>query len=191
MLQPLRYPALSVARRAPGAAECAPWSAAALELSEYLMATLHDEFADFGQPEQMLRAGLRLLMAALLGGLLGFERESKGKAAGLRTHMLVTLGAALFAMLLELDGAEHDAISRVIQGIAAGIGFLCAGTILKGNSDSEVKGLTTSASLWFSTAIGIAVGLGREGTALLATLLALVILHALPALEREAKQPPP
>lgn len=162
-----------------------------MELSDYLMATLHDEFADFGQPEQMLRAGLRLLMAALLGGLLGFEREAKGKAAGLRTHMLVTLGAALFVMILELDEAEHDAISRVIQGIAAGIGFLCAGTILKGDNDSQIKGLTTSASLWFSTAIGIAVGMGREGTAVMATVLALIILHALPVLEREDKQPPP
>jgi putative Mg2+ transporter-C (MgtC) family protein len=162
-----------------------------VELSDYLLATLHDEFADFGDPEQMLRAGLRLLMAALLGGLLGFEREAKGKAAGLRTHMLVTLGAAMFVMVLALDEAEHDAISRVVQGIAAGIGFLCAGTILKGDSDSQIKGLTTSASLWFSTAIGIAVGLGREGTAVLGTLLALIILHALPVLEREAKQPPP
>jgi putative Mg2+ transporter-C (MgtC) family protein len=162
-----------------------------LELSEYLVATLHDEFADFGQPEQMLRAGLRLLMAALLGGLaLGLALEAQ-QAAGLRTHMLVTLGAALFVMILELDDAEHDAISRVIQGIAAGIGFLCAGTILKGDNDSQIKGLTTSASLWFSTAIGIAVGMGREGTAVLATLLALIILHALPVLEREAKQPPP
>ncbi|MDG9930105.1 MULTISPECIES: MgtC/SapB family protein [unclassified Pseudomonas] len=162
-----------------------------MELSDYLWAVVYDEFADLGQPEQMFRAGLRLVMAAALGGLLGFEREAKGKAAGLRTHMMVTLGAALFVMVLDLDGAEHDAISRAIQGIAAGIGFLCAGTILKGDHTSEIKGLTTSASLWFSTGIGIAVGLGREGTALLGTVLALLILHALPLLEREARQQQP
>lgn len=162
-----------------------------MELSAQLAMALQGEFADFGQPQQMLRSGLRLMMAALLGGLLGWERERKGKDAGLRTHMLVTLGATLFVMVLQLDGAEHDAISRVIQGIAAGIGFLCAGTILKSDRASQIKGLTTSASLWYSTAIGIAVGLGREGTAVLGTLLALIILHALPLLERDDKQVPP
>ncbi|WP_043307241.1 MgtC/SapB family protein [Pseudomonas sp. ML96] len=162
-----------------------------MELSDYLAAALREEFADFGQTQQMLSAALRLMMAALLGGLLGFEREAKGKAAGLRTHMLVTLGATLFVMPLQLDGAEHDALSRVVQGIAAGIGFLCAGTILKGDRSSQIKGLTTSASLWFSTAVGITVGLGYEGTALLGVLFALIVLHTLPLIEPSDKKTPP
>ena len=161
-----------------------------MDLSASVLAVLREEFADFGQVEQLLGTGLRLLMAALLGGLLGYEREVKGKAAGLRTHMMVTLGAALFVMPLQLDGAPHDALSRVVQGVAAGIGFLCAGTILKGDRSSQIKGLTTSASVWFSTAVGITVGLGYEGTAVLGVVFALLILHALPLIEPSEKQPP-
>jgi len=161
-----------------------------METGSYLSLVLQEEFSDFGRVQQMLSVGLRLLMAMLLGGLLGFEREAKGKAAGLRTHMLVTLGAAMFVMPLELEGAEHDALSRVVQGIAAGIGFLCAGTILKGDGIDQIKGLTTSASLWFATSVGITVGLGYEGTAVIGVLFALLILHALPLLERPDKQAP-
>ncbi|HBZ93670.1 MAG TPA: methyltransferase, partial [Pseudomonas sp.] len=108
------------------------------------------------------------------------EREVMGKAAGIRTHMLVCLGAAIFVMALEQDGAEADAMSRVIQGIAAGVGFLGAGTILKGQNISDVKGLTTAAGLWASAAIGVAVGLGREATAVLSTVVVLVVLHLMP-----------
>lgn len=158
-----------------------------MDLLERITATLASEFADLGQVEQIVRASLRLLLAALLGGLLGFEREAKGKAAGLRTHMLVTLGAALFVMPLSQAGAPPDALSRVIQGIAAGIGFLCAGTILKNGSGEQVKGLTTAAGLWLSTTIGIAVGLGHAATAVLGTLAALLVLHALLYLERRAE----
>lgn len=161
-----------------------------MELSATLSVMLQQEFADLDNTQQMLRAGLRLFTAALLGGLLGFEREAKGKAAGLRTHMLVTLGAAMFVMPLQMENAEHDALSRVVQGIAAGIGFLCAGTILKGDRCSQIQGLTTSASLWFATAIGITVGLGHVGTAVLGVLFALIILHALPFLERPDKETP-
>lgn len=121
-------------------------------------------------------------MAALLGGLLGFEREQHGKAAGVRTHMLVALGAALFVLVPQMAGAEHDAMSRVIQGLTAGIGFLCAGTILKRDRMDEVKGLTTAAGLWSTTAIGVTVGLGYEATALLAALVVLAILNLLPHL---------
>jgi len=79
-------------------------------------------------------------------------------------------------------GAEHDAMSRVIQGLVAGIGFLCAGTIIKGDSMTEVKGLTTAAGIWLTAAIGITIGLGREATAVLATLLALFIFNTVPDL---------
>ncbi|MBF3129371.1 MgtC/SapB family protein, partial [Pseudomonas aeruginosa] len=98
--------------------------------------------------------------------------------------MLVTLGAALFVMPLQLQGGGADALSRVIQGTVAGIGFLCAGTILKAGRESRVRGLTTAAGLWASTAIGVAVGLGHQGTAVLGTVLALLVLHVLACLNR-------
>jgi putative Mg2+ transporter-C (MgtC) family protein len=77
-------------------------------------------------------------------------------------------------------------LSRVIQGIVTGVGFLGAGTILKSNSEQTVKGLTTAAGLWFTAAIGITAGLGREGSAVLSALLALIILHLMPRIWRKA-----
>lgn len=144
--------------------------------------TLVAEFADITDASQLTRISVRLLMAALLGGILGFEREQKGKAAGVRTHMLVSLGAALFVLVPQTAGADPAAISRVVQGIVAGIGFLGAGTILKGNKldTHQVKGLTTAAGLWMTAAIGVAAGMGREATALLSTLLALGVLSLMP-----------
>nr|WP_301308425.1 MgtC/SapB family protein [Pseudomonas otitidis] len=144
------------------------------------METLAEEFADLEDPARATRVVLRLFLAALLGGLLGFEREQHGKAAGVRTHMLVALGAALFVLVPQMAGAEHDAMSRVIQGLTAGIGFLCTGTILKRDRMDEVKGLTTAAGLWSTTAIGVTVGLGFEATALLAALVIVAILNLLP-----------
>jgi len=159
-----------------------------MDTLDRIWVTLVAEFSDLSEVEQITRASLRLALAVVLGGIVGYERESQGKAAGLRTHMLVTLGAALFVMAIREGGAQADAVSRVIQGIAAGIGFLCAGTILKGSQVSEVKGLTTAAGLWLSTAIGISVGLGHSATAVLGTLLALLVLHVLPRwLERPGK----
>ena len=153
-----------------------------MDVTERIVSTLLAEFSDLGQVEHLTRATLRLVLAIFLGGLLGCEREVKGKAAGVRTHMLVCLGASVFVMLLELDGAYHDAMSRVIQGVVACIGFLCAGTILKGENIADVKGLTTAAGLWATAAIGVAVGLGHEATAVLGTLMALLILHVMPLL---------
>jgi putative Mg2+ transporter-C (MgtC) family protein len=153
-----------------------------MDITERILTTLLAEFSDLGQVENLTRATLRLTLALLLGGLLGYEREVKGKAAGVRTHMLVCLGASIFVMLLEMDGADHDAMSRVIQGVVAGIGFLCAGTILKGEKIADVQGLTTAAGLWATAAVGVAVGLGHEATAVLGTLMALLILHIVPLL---------
>ncbi|MCP1476117.1 putative Mg2+ transporter-C (MgtC) family protein [Pseudomonas sp. EB276 TE3739] len=149
-------------------------------------ATLQAEFADVGDASQLTRITVRLLMAAMLGGILGFEREHKGKAAGVRTHMLVALGAALFVLVPQTSGAESDAMSRVLQGVIAGIGFLGAGTILKNQQgdESHVKGLTTAAGLWMTAAIGVAVGLGKEATAVLSTLLALAIFSVMPYVVR-------
>ena len=153
-----------------------------MSITDRILTTLLAEFSDLGQVENLTRATLRLTLALLLGGLLGYEREVKGKAAGVRTHMLVCLGASIFVMLLEMDGADHDAMSRVIQGVVAGIGFLCAGTILKGENIADVQGLTTAAGLWATAAVGVAVGLGHEATAVLGTLMALLILHIVPLL---------
>lgn len=152
------------------------------------IATIADEFSDLSGIEPAIRTVLRLLLAALLGGLLGNEREHHGKAAGIRTHMLVALGSTLFVLAPQLTGVSHDAMSRVVQGIVAGVGFLCAGTILKTSGDSKVRGLTTAAGLWLNTAVGVCVGLGHEATAVLGTLLALFILNVLPKIIEEPRQ---
>lgn len=155
--------------------------------------TLQAEFADIGDARQLTQITVRLLLAALLGGILGFEREQKGKAAGVRTHMLVALGAALFVLVPQMSGAQADALSRVVQGVVAGIGFLGAGTILKGKTDEEshVKGLTTAAGLWMTAAIGVAVGVGREATAVLSTLLALAVFSVMPWIVRKLEKDEP
>jgi len=158
--------------------------------------TIASEFSDLPDAEQATRVMLRLALAALLGGLLGIEREQKGKAAGVRTHMLVAMGAALFVLVSQQSGMLSADLSRVVQGVVAGIGFLGAGTILKGHvkghSDEEqVKGLTTAAGIWLTAAIGVAAGMGREATAVLSTLLALGILALVPRLLRLVEKPEP
>jgi putative Mg2+ transporter-C (MgtC) family protein len=142
--------------------------------------TLAEDFSDLPSAAEVTRVTVRLLIAALLGGLLGYERESQGKAAGVRTHMLVAIGAALFVLIPQQSGISEAEMSRVIQGVIAGVGFLGAGSIIKGGSDEQVHGLTTAAGIWLTAAIGVAAGLGREASAILCTLLALAILALLP-----------
>jgi putative Mg2+ transporter-C (MgtC) family protein len=144
--------------------------------------TLGEEFSGATEVEQITRILVRLLMAALLGGVLGYEREQQGKAAGIRTHMLVALGAALFVLVPQQAGMQVADMSRVIQGVVAGIGFLGAGAIIKKQSEENVQGLTTAAGVWMTAAIGVACGLGRESTAVLSTLLALAVLALVPKL---------
>jgi len=153
--------------------------------------TLATEFSDLPDAAQTTRVVLRLTMAALLGGLLGWEREQAGKAAGVRTHMLVAMGTALFVLISQQIGMDNEDLSRVIQGVAAGVGILCAGTILKSGHFNDVKGLTTAAGLWLTAAVGVAAGLGQELTAVLATFLALVILAVVPLLVRLVDKPQP
>lgn len=140
----------------------------------------HEEFSDLPSIAGVTRITIRLVIAAILGGLLGYEREQKGKSAGLKTHMLVALGAAMFVLVPQQAGVSDADMTRVLQGVIAGIGFLGAGTIIKGREEEDVKGLTTAAGIWLTAAIGIAVGLGREATAILCTGLALVILTTIP-----------
>jgi putative Mg2+ transporter-C (MgtC) family protein len=129
---------------------------------------------------------VRLLLAALLGGLLGFQRERVGKAAGLRTHMLVALGSAVFVLIPYQAGMSLADLSRVLQGVIAGIGFLGAGTILKQQEPEQIHGLTTAAGLWLTSAVGIAAGMGREASAVLGTVLAFIILSLLPRIGPKA-----
>lgn len=147
-----------------------------------IASTIAAEFSDVADVSQATRIVLRLALAALLGGLLGLEREHKGKAAGVRTHMLVAMGAALFVLIPQEAGILPADLSRVIQGVVAGIGFLCAGTILKEADEDRVRGLTTAAGVWLTAAIGVAAGLGREATAVISALLAWAILSVIPRL---------
>ena len=126
----------------------------------------------------------RLGAAALLGGLIGIEREWTGKAAGLRTHMTVALGCAAF-MLVALESSDDASnTSRVIQGIAAGIGFIGAGTILKRSEEEDIKGLTTAATIWLTAAVGAGAGAGQGWLAFIAVAIAFVILMAFHGIDR-------
>ena len=151
-------------------------------MTEAVMDALRAEFSDVSDPAQLTRIVVRLLLAAALGGALGYERERSGKAAGLRTHMLVAIGSALFVLVPQQAGMAVGDMSRVIQGIVTGVGFLGAGAIIKQASAHSVQGLTTAAGVWLTAAIGIACGLGREATAVLSAALALGILSLVPHL---------
>ena len=151
-------------------------------MTEAMMEALRAEFSDVSDPAQLMRIVVRLLLAAALGAVLGYERERRGKAAGLRTHMLVAIGAALFVLVPQQGGMAVADMSRVIQGIVTGVGFLGAGAIIKHAPEHSVQGLTTAAGVWMTAAIGIACGLGREATAVLSTMLALAVLTAVPHL---------
>ena len=151
-------------------------------MTEAMMEALRAEFSDVSDPAQLTRIVVRLLLAAALGAVLGYERERRGKAAGLRTHMLVAIGAALFVLVPQQAGMAVADMSRVIQGIVTGVGFLGAGAIIKHAPEHSVQGLTTAAGVWMTAAIGIACGLGREATAVLSTVLALAVLTAVPHL---------
>jgi putative Mg2+ transporter-C (MgtC) family protein len=127
---------------------------------------------------------LRLAAAALLGGAIGLERELKGHWAGLRTHMMVSVGSAIFVIAgLNLAGENSDSVTRVIQGVASGIGFLGAGTILKSDDRKEIKGLTTASSIWLAAALGSAAGLAEYALAVAAALVSLFVLGVLGPME--------
>jgi putative Mg2+ transporter-C (MgtC) family protein len=137
--------------------------------------------------DQLAHVVIRLLAATLLGGLIGIQRESTRKPAGLRTHVLVSVATAAFVIAGTGSGMSSDGVSRVIQGIITGIGFIGAGAILKLSHEHEIKGLTTAASVWMTAAIGVTVGLGSLGIALMIAVLALVIL-SLARLERSIEE---
>jgi putative Mg2+ transporter-C (MgtC) family protein len=137
----------------------------------------------FGDRQQLVRVVIRLVMAVLLGAAIGFEREKAGKAAGLRTHVLVTLGTCVFVLAGSGYGMNSDGLSRVIQGIVTGIGFIGAGSILKLDHERNIRGLTTSAGIWMASAVGVAAGLGEIGLALLATVITVIVLALVRAVD--------
>ena len=126
-----------------------------------------------------------IVVATALGGLIGLERQIHGHWAGLRTHIGVALGSAVFALVgAGIAPLPMPDSLRVVQGIAAGIGFLGAGTILKLSDQKQVKGLTTASSIWLTSAIGTAAGLGLYLLALTTTVISLVVLGGMQPLER-------
>lgn len=132
---------------------------------------------------------VRLVAAAILGAIVGFEREVRGKAAGMRTHILVALAACLFTLTaqdliaLEAETAEDFRIDplRLIEAITSGVAFLGAGTIIVARA--RVRGLTTAAGMWLAGAVGLCAGVGNLGLAAMTTALAVLILGPLRALE--------
>ena len=145
-----------------------------------IWSTVLSEFSDIPDVAQITRITLRLLVAAALGGLLGYEREQQGKSAGVRTHMMVAIGAALFVLIPQQIGASTSDLTRVLQGLIAGVGFLGAGAIIIGTGKVETRGLTTAAGIWVTAAIGVAAGMSRESTAVLSTVVALFVLTVIP-----------
>ena len=120
---------------------------------------------------------LRFLLAVALGAGIGYQRERAGKAAGLRTHILVCAGAALFTLvsIYGFSGGVVD-ISRVAAGVVVGIGFIGAGVILRGQREKEVAGLTTAASIWITAAVGLAAGAGMYPISVIATAVTVGVL---------------
>ncbi|MDP9199206.1 MAG: MgtC/SapB family protein [Pseudomonadota bacterium] len=162
---------------------------------DYFIQELTDGLPDGAQ---MARVIIRMLAAALFGAIVGIQRERAGKPAGVRTHMLVALGAALFVISGQESGMDSAGISRVVQGLATGIGFIGGGAILKLTAQREVEGLTTAAGIWMTAAVGVAAGLGQWGTAGIGVALTWIILsivgeitHRLDIREQAAKKQAP
>ena len=153
------------------------------------METLYHELTlGLHDRQQIARILIRVLAAFVLGGVVGIQRQRSHKPAGLRTHMLVCLGTAVFVTSCGAAGMALDAQSRVIQGIVTGLGFIGAGSILKLSHEHEIKGLTTAAGVWMTAAIGVTVGLGALGIAIIATILTLIILAVATKFERLVQQ---
>ena len=122
---------------------------------------------------------VRIILSAVLGGLVGLERQIHGRAAGLRTHILVSVGSGLFMLVSILVSSSYGHLgsvdpSRIAAGVVTGIGFLGAGAIIR--YESNIKGLTTAASIWAVAAIGLAAGAGLYAPALITTVVVVAVL---------------
>jgi putative Mg2+ transporter-C (MgtC) family protein len=149
---------------------------------------LNNAFPGFLDSQAFTRIIFRLAAAIILGGAVGFERQMEGKVAGARTHMMVSLGAALFALTSLEVNSDPKELTKVIQGVAAGVGFLGAGAIIKVSNENEPKGLTTAAGIWMTAAIGLAVGAGLLWTAISGVVLAWMVLGVFHVIERQWRQ---
>jgi putative Mg2+ transporter-C (MgtC) family protein len=149
-----------------------------------------DFLAMFPDVRELVRMLTRLAAALAVGALVGFQRERMGKAAGLRTHILVSMGTALLVISSLESGMDPDAVSRVVQGLVTGIGFLGAGTILKLREEKEIRGLTTAAGIWMTAATSVAIGLGQVGVGLIAGVVTWVVLSVLHRFAREREVGP-
>jgi len=134
---------------------------------------------------QLVRVTLRLLAALAIGTAIGLQRELTHKPAGLRTHMLLGLGTALFIVGAAESGMHPDSLSRIVQGLATGIGFLGGGAILKLTNEREIHGLTTAAGIWMTAAASAAAALGQIAVALIGTLFGLLVLIVFHKIEKE------
>lgn len=146
-------------------------------------------------PNDFVGITFRLFIALLIGAIIGLERQIRHKPAGLRTHMLVSLGAALFVLIpLQISTVQEgrDAISRVIQGVAAGIGFLGAGEILRESQEvsklAQIRGLTSAAAIWVCAALGIAAGCGLWQMGLIGAVLSLLVLSFFKRFEKRSEE---
>jgi len=121
---------------------------------------------------------LRLLLATGLGAIIGYQRERAKKPAGLRTHILIALGAALFTVVSVFGFDDTADVARVAAGVVTGIGFIGAGVIFRGlrGKEGHVAGLTTAASVWVTAAIGLAAGVGLYLVAILVAILVVLVL---------------
>jgi putative Mg2+ transporter-C (MgtC) family protein len=150
-------------------------------ISQEILGTLPDT-------RHLVRVGWRLLIALLVGALIGYQRQRAGKAAGLRTHLLVAMGTSMFVICAAEFGMKNDALSRVIQGIVTGIGFLGTGAILKRTHPQEIHGVTTAAGIWMTAAVSVAIGLGQIVVGVCGAVLTWIVLAVLRKLEPGSRQ---
>jgi len=156
------------------------------------MDLIRDEFmAAMPEARQLVQMLMRLLAALAVGALIGYQRERMGKAAGFRTHMLVSMGTTLLVISTLEFGMGNDAVSRVIQGLITGIGFLGAGAIMKIREEKAIRGLTTAAGIWMTAAASVAIGLGQIGFGVIAGVLAWIVLGVLHGVAPENRAGPP
>ncbi|MDD4294011.1 MAG: MgtC/SapB family protein [Candidatus Omnitrophica bacterium] len=133
---------------------------------------------------------VRMSVAFLLGSIIGIERQKKGRFAGLRTHILVCMGSTLIMLVSVKIHDLHNGLvpvdpSRIAAGVVTGVGFLGAGTIMHSSSSDKIRGLTTAASIWMSSAIGLAVGIGFYDAAVIGTSMTYLCLSLLKKTEEK------
>ena len=133
----------------------------------------------------------RLTVALIIGAGVGLQRQVAHKAAGVRTHMLVALGTALVLVAASDAGFADTDLSRIVQGIITGIGFLGGGAILKLTSEHEIRGLTTAAGIWLTAGASAAAGLGQIAAALIGLIFALLVLGVMARLDEPTSKRPP